>query len=269
MDWENIPGSWPKHFNEAIRIMNWHFLPSLKFSPKELLLGLVVNTTPTNVDLSILPVMEQDVATQTAYVAQQQLDGYAEAVAHAVKRKSWFDRRVLAHKTGEVIFSTGQLVQVYRSDLDETFKTEGKLLPKWSPPYRILSRMLNLYTLETLKGMAIKGHFSTRCLRGFTPREGTELARAQNEVEEACCKKEEEREKEELTKIEEERRLHRVEEDRQREEERRRNGDEQQEAGTAIEEGGMDVDDEEAEEDKEGGDEEEQMGEMEEDHGDD
>ena len=204
MDWENIPGSWPKHFDEAIRIMNWCFLPSLKFSPKELLLGLVVNTMPTNIDLSILPVTEQDVATQTAYVAQQRLDGYAEAVAHAVKRKSWFDRRVLACKPGEVIFSTGQLVQVYRSDLDETFKTECKLLPKWSPPYCVVSRMLNSYTLETLKGMAIKGCFSARRLRGFTPREGTELARAQKEVEEACCKKEEEREKEVLMKIEEE-----------------------------------------------------------------
>ena len=113
MDWENIPGSWLKHFDEAIRIMNWRFLPSLKFSPKELLLGLVVNTTPTNVDLSILPVTEQDIATQTAYIAQQRLDGYAEAVAHAVKRKSWFDKRVLSRKPGEVIFSIGQLVQVY------------------------------------------------------------------------------------------------------------------------------------------------------------
>ena len=41
------------------------------------------------------------------------MDGYAEAVVHTVKRKSWFDKRVLSHKPGEVIFSTGQLVQVY------------------------------------------------------------------------------------------------------------------------------------------------------------
>ena len=193
----------------------------------------------------------------------------SQAVAHAVKRKSWFDKRVLSRKPGEVIFSIGQLVQVYRSDLDETFKTERKLLPKWSPPYRVVSRTLNSYTLETLKGAAIKGRFSARRLRGFTPREGTELARAQKEVEEACRKKEEENKKEELTKIEEERRLDEVERDKQKEEERRRNDDEQQEAGTAIEEGGADVDDEEAEEDEEVVDEEEQMDEMDEDHGDD
>ncbi|KIK02132.1 hypothetical protein K443DRAFT_77856, partial [Laccaria amethystina LaAM-08-1] len=57
-----------------------------------------------------------------------------EAVAHAVRRKSAFDKKVLAKKPGEVIFSKGQLVQVYRSDLDDTFKTERKILPKWSPP---------------------------------------------------------------------------------------------------------------------------------------
>ena len=194
MDWENIPASWLKHFDEAIRIMNWRFLPSLKFSPKELLLGLVVNTKPTNVNQSVLPIMNQDVATQMAYVAQQRLDGYAEAVAHAVRRKSTFDKKVLAQKSGEVTFSKGNLVQVYRSDLDETFKTERKILPKWSPPYRVTARELNLYTLEALIGTPIKGRFSARRLRRFWPREGTELASAQKEVEERC-REEEEREK--------------------------------------------------------------------------
>jgi len=126
MDWENIPASWPKYFDEAIRIMNWRLLPALKFSPKELLLGLVVNTTPTNVDHSMLPITEQDISTQIAYMTQQRLDGYAEAVAHAVKRKSAFDRKVLARKPGEVIFSKGQLVQVYHSDLDDTFNIRKK-----------------------------------------------------------------------------------------------------------------------------------------------
>ena len=206
IEWENIPASWPKHFDNAIRIMNWRLLPSLKFSPKELLLGLVVNTKPTAIDLSTLPVTEGDVSTQMAYVAQQQLDGYAEAVAHAVKRKSAFDKKVMGRKPGEVIFSKGQLVQVYRSDLDEKLSTERKILPKWSPPYRVASRLLNSYTLETLVGAPINGRFSARRLRRFWPREGTELARAQKAVEERCRKEEEEREKAELAKIEEERR---------------------------------------------------------------
>ena len=212
MNWENIPGSWPKYFDEAIRIMNWRFLPSLKFSPKELLLGLVVHMKPTNVNQSVLPVTNQDVAAQMAYVAQQRLDGYAEAVAHAVKRKSTFDKKVLAQKSGEVTFSKGQLVQVYHSDLDETFKTECKILPKWSPLYRVTARELNSYTLETLIGTPIKGCFRVRRLQRFWPREGTELANTQKEVEERCRKEEEEREGADLTNIEAEQRQGREEE---------------------------------------------------------
>ena len=38
---------------------------------------------------------------QMAYVAQQRLDGYAEAVAHAIKCKTVFDKQVLSQKPGE------------------------------------------------------------------------------------------------------------------------------------------------------------------------
>ncbi|KAG6808936.1 hypothetical protein H0H92_002300 [Tricholoma furcatifolium] len=176
-DWDDLPASWPNHFDDAIQILNKRILPALKFSPKEILLGVVVNTKPTPVEQSILPVSEGDIATHMAYVAQQRLDGYAEAVAHALDRKSAFDRRV--QKKGEVIFLPGDLVQVYRSDLDYTFKSERKLLPKWSQPYRVVSRELNSYRLETTGGRQIEGRFSARRLRRFEPREGTKLAEEQ------------------------------------------------------------------------------------------
>jgi transposase InsO family protein len=66
---DEIPKTWPNHFDDAIRILNWRLLPALKFSPKELFLGLVINTKPTNTDTSILPVSEFDAALQLAYVA--------------------------------------------------------------------------------------------------------------------------------------------------------------------------------------------------------
>ena len=97
-----------------------------------------------------------------AYAAQQRLDGYDEAVRHAIKRKTAFDRRLLKRQQTDVVFTSGQLVQVYRSDLDYTFKTEWKLLPKWSRPYRISLRLRNAYKLETLTGMPLSGEFSTR-----------------------------------------------------------------------------------------------------------
>ena len=113
MTTDDIPKQWPDHFEEAIRILNWQLLPALNFSPKELMLGLVINTKPTDLDTTIIPTTEEDTALQMAYVAQQQLNGYAEAVAHTLKRKSMFDKRVLSQKPGEVIFYNGQLVQIY------------------------------------------------------------------------------------------------------------------------------------------------------------
>ena len=104
-------------------------------------------------------------------------------VAHAIKRKAVFDKRVLAHRPGEVSFSKGQLVQIYHSDLDHMFKTDRKLLPKWSPPQRVVERSLNSYKLEQLDGTPIAGNFSARRLRGFTPRDGTKLANEQAELE--------------------------------------------------------------------------------------
>ena len=181
---EDLPKRWPDHFEEAIRILNWRLLPALKFSPKELMLGLVINTKPTDLDNSTVPTSEADTTLQMVYVAQQRLDGYAEAVAHAIKRKTIFDKRVLAQRPGEVTFSKNHLVQIYRSDLDYTFKTERKLLPKWSTPHRVLSRHLNSYTLETLNGDQLPGLFSARRLRRFIPKEGTKLADEQRALEE-------------------------------------------------------------------------------------
>ena len=124
------------------------------------------------------------------YAAQQRLDGYAEAVQHAVQRKTAFDRRVKASKGGVVEFQTGQLVQVYQNKVALTLSTECKLTPLWSPPRCVAERLLNLYKLETLEGTPLDGLFHVRRLRGFTPREGTTLAMEQKKFEEALTTEE-------------------------------------------------------------------------------
>ena len=122
------------------------------------------------------------------YIAQQRLDGYDVIVRHAVSRKGAFDCRMLTKKPGQVIFKHGQLVQIYRSDLDYTFKTERKLLPKWTQLQRIVKQLLNSYTLENLDGSPIDGTFSSQQLWEFIPREGTKLAVEQRELEEKLAK---------------------------------------------------------------------------------
>ena len=52
MKWDKLPRSWPDHFDEAIHTLHWRILPALKFCPKEILLGLVVNTKPTPIEES-------------------------------------------------------------------------------------------------------------------------------------------------------------------------------------------------------------------------
>ena len=75
------------------------------------------------------------------------------------------------------------MVQVYHINLDYTFKTNQKLLPKFSAPRRVVHRNQNSYQLETLKGLPIGGNFSSRCLHLFIPRKGTELEEVQAAIE--------------------------------------------------------------------------------------
>ncbi|KIN93882.1 hypothetical protein M404DRAFT_103164, partial [Pisolithus tinctorius Marx 270] len=117
-DWEKLPRTWPDHLNNVVHVLNNCILPSLKFSPKELLLGLVINTKRTALTHSITVPSPVDVAIHMAYAAQQRLDGYNEMVRHAIKRKKVFNHCVLQRQGAEVTFTRGQLVQVYRSDLD-------------------------------------------------------------------------------------------------------------------------------------------------------
>ncbi|THU97912.1 hypothetical protein K435DRAFT_604962, partial [Dendrothele bispora CBS 962.96] len=83
---------------------------------------------------------EEEVSTQAAYVEQQELDGYDRMVRHGLKRKEAFDRRVEKQTGKEVVFAKGDLVQVHKSELENTFKTEKKLMPRWSVPRRVVER---------------------------------------------------------------------------------------------------------------------------------
>jgi hypothetical protein len=204
MDVSNLPRNWPDHFEKAIGILNHRILRSLKFSPKELLLGMVVNTPRTPFDISTLPIEQDDLDTHITFVAQQRLDGYSEAVRHANQRKEAFDKKVTKSKAGPVIFNMGQLVQVFRSDLANSISSERKLTPMWSTPRRVVGRNVNSYKLETLDGARLEGEYSARRLREFALREGTELAEAQKVYMKKVEKEEAERireEEEEVVKL--------------------------------------------------------------------
>ena len=90
-----------------------------------------------------------------------------------------FDWKVLKSKAGLVIFHTGQLVQVFHSNLAYSIGSEQKLTPMCPTPHQVTKHLVNSYKLETLDGAKLKGEFSAHRLREFISREGTELAEAQ------------------------------------------------------------------------------------------
>jgi hypothetical protein len=158
---------------------------------------MVVNTPNTPLDISTTFLPPTTIDTHMAYVAQQWLDGYAEAVHHVFRRKAAFDHKVLKSKSGEVVFYRGQLIQVYCSDLAGTLSTEKKLAVMWSNPRWIVDQMANSYKLETLDGALLDREFSAHWLHEFIPRDGTELAEHQKEFMRQVKEKELERKKQE------------------------------------------------------------------------
>ena len=122
--WENLPRAWPDHLDATVAALNRRILPALKFTPKELLLGMTINSPRTMAEVAggEAPT-EMEAAVHMAYAAQQRIDGYEAIVKHAISWKNTFNRYV-RKSSGEVVFRVGQLVQVYCSDLDYTFKTE-------------------------------------------------------------------------------------------------------------------------------------------------
>ena len=131
--------------DKAICCLNYRLLATFYFSPKELLLGLVINTTRTPLVDSTSALRAADVAIQISYVVQQNLNSYTAAVNHILKRKHAFDRHVLASRAREHIFTHGNLVQVQNSALELTLCTSKKILPQWSEPQYVVEWLVNSY----------------------------------------------------------------------------------------------------------------------------
>jgi hypothetical protein len=136
---KDIPSSWPDHLDTAIKNLSDRILPSLKFSPNELLLGLPLNASHTNSPEDVEPPTEEEIAVHMALIKQRHLDGYEAALNHAAKRKLKFDKKLLQRAPKNVIFEPGDLVQIHAMEWTHTFASIRKLTPMWSVPHRIAS----------------------------------------------------------------------------------------------------------------------------------
>ena len=171
--------SWPKFLQTAIRQMNDRILPSLGYSPRELMTGILTADRKYQVGASIRqqhspsgslqPTPEVDVNLALAYALRA--DGAERALIHAKERKRLFDRKVWL-----LAAAPGDLVQKYNPRWDNTHSTERKQVPKWSDPLRIRERRNTSYVLENLDGGLVSPSTHARHLRKFLPRPGSALA---------------------------------------------------------------------------------------------
>lgn len=169
MEAKDIPKNWPDHLNVVIKNLNDCILPSLKYSPNKLLLGLLINSRTEESPENIEAPDARDISIHLALVEQQRLDGYSAMVDHAAKRKNIFDSKLKKQAPRIVVFERGDLVQVHATEWVHTLASIKKLIPMWSVPHQVVTRKLNSYILETLSGAPLPGVYNSQRLRAFEP----------------------------------------------------------------------------------------------------
>lgn len=171
------PRSWPKFLQTAIRQMNDRVLPSLGYTPRELLTGVLTadrrHETGASIRQQYTPTSPEtnpiDVNLALAYALRS--DGAERALTHARERKRRSDL-----KAKLITAEAGDLVQRYDPRWDTTHSTERKLAPRWSEPLRVRERKNSSYILESLDGELVSSGTHARHLRKFIPRPGSPLA---------------------------------------------------------------------------------------------
>src|SRR6266481_2096180 len=158
------PEKLPDHLEEAIRAMNDRILPAVGLTPQELLWGRR-EMAQGRKDEETLERMETDIEHHLILSDLLCSQGYTDTLMEAANRKRQFDGKVCP-----VIFVTGDLVQVYDSKLDMTFKSRAKLLPRWSSPRKVAEKHLNSYALCTQDGRELPGTFHAHRLRHYVSR---------------------------------------------------------------------------------------------------
>jgi hypothetical protein len=85
--WEKLSRHWPDHLNDTVKVLNHCILPALKFSPRELLLGITTNMLKTELKEVVVEPSTDEAAIHMAYMVQQCLDGYKAIVKHPIACK--------------------------------------------------------------------------------------------------------------------------------------------------------------------------------------
>ncbi|KZV86270.1 rve-domain-containing protein, partial [Exidia glandulosa HHB12029] len=96
---------WPEYFARALADMNSRVLPSLGYSPRELLFGFV---RTDGMERLVEPADVDSAAAHLADMDATRSDAHARTLEHADARKARFDKHVT-----DAQFHVGDVVQVY------------------------------------------------------------------------------------------------------------------------------------------------------------
>ncbi|KAG8730926.1 hypothetical protein FRC10_002246 [Ceratobasidium sp. 414] len=118
------PLAWPKHLATAVAQLNDRVLPSLNYTPRELMTGQLTADRKAQLRLPLNPATSPEVEINLALTYAVRQDGYASALENANKRKRVFNKKVQA-----INFLPGDLVQRYDARWDETHSAARKLAP--------------------------------------------------------------------------------------------------------------------------------------------
>ncbi|KAF8749003.1 hypothetical protein RHS01_10377 [Rhizoctonia solani] len=181
-DPEATPRLWPKYLAQAVAQLNDRVLPSLGYTPRELLTGMLSAERSASIGKAIrspnLSMSVVDVNLALTYSLRD--DAFANALTYANRRKRQFDK-----KARVVDYEVGDLVQRYDARFDETHNALRKLAPRWSGALRIDKKARNSYSLVDMDGKPFAQAAHARLLRPFVPRAGTALAAYADKLREA------------------------------------------------------------------------------------
>ena len=166
------PYNWPDHLEDAVRAMNDRVMPALLASPRELLFGMQLNHSfkaPHN-NNDITETTTEDAVTNFRLSEILRDNVHLRSLIEADRRAAAFNDWV-----HPVTFALGDLVQIYKSKMDQSYETINKIAPKWSGPHIITGKYLNSYSLCTLTGTELQGKYHARRLKRFIPRQGSDL----------------------------------------------------------------------------------------------
>jgi hypothetical protein len=166
------PYNWPDHLEDAVRAMNDRVMPALRASPRELLFGMQLNRpfdAPRDNE-NIMGTTAEDATTNFRLSEILRDNVHLRSLIEADRRAAAFNDRV-----HPVTYALGDLVQIYKSKMDQSFETINKIAPKWTGPHIVTGKSLNSYTLCTLTGTELQGKFHARRLKRFIPKRGSDL----------------------------------------------------------------------------------------------